>query len=182
MEQAHDHNRNLYIAYSDYRKAFDSVSHSWLIYVLQIYKIDPQTINSLQQLMKKWTTTLQVKVKNNRIMRDPIRLQRGIYREESLSPLWFCLALNSLSYLLNRKNCGFGIHSGNQEMQRLNDLFYMDNIKLCAATNSQLQELLRLTQTSSRDIKMVFGIEKCKILCIAKGKLEMRNFTVEDDG
>jgi len=28
---------------------------------------------------------------------------------------------------------------------------------------------------------MVFGIEKCKTLCIAKGKLEMRNFTTEDD-
>ena len=27
---------------------------------------------------------------------------------------------------------------------------------------------------------MVFGTEKCKILCIAKGKLEMRNFTTED--
>jgi len=28
---------------------------------------------------------------------------------------------------------------------------------------------------------MVFGIEKCKTLCIAKGKLEMRNFTTDDD-
>jgi hypothetical protein len=28
---------------------------------------------------------------------------------------------------------------------------------------------------------MVFGIEKCKTSCIAKGKLEMRNFTTEDD-
>jgi len=28
---------------------------------------------------------------------------------------------------------------------------------------------------------MVFGIEKCKTLCTAKGKLEMRNFTTEDD-
>jgi hypothetical protein len=28
---------------------------------------------------------------------------------------------------------------------------------------------------------MVFGIEKCKTLCIAKGKLERRNFTTEDD-
>jgi len=28
---------------------------------------------------------------------------------------------------------------------------------------------------------MVFGIEKCKTLCIAKGKLEMRNITTEDD-
>jgi len=44
---------------------------------------------------------------------------------------------------------------------------------------TKLQELLRLNQTFSRDIKMVFGIEKCKTLCIAKGKLEMRNFTTE---
>jgi len=28
---------------------------------------------------------------------------------------------------------------------------------------------------------MVFGIENCKTLCIAEGKLEMRNFTTEDD-
>jgi len=66
-------------------------------------------------------------------------------------------------------------------MQRLNRLLYMDDIKPYAATNSQLQELLQLTKTFSRDIKMVFGIEKCKTLCIAKGKLEMRNFTTDDD-
>jgi len=181
LEQAHKDNRNLYIAYINYRKAFDSAPHSWLIHVLQIYKTDPQIINSLQQLMKKWATTLQVKVKNHRIMSDPIRKQRRIYQGDSLSPLWSCLALNPLSYLLNRTNYGFGIHSGDQEMQRLNHLLYMDYIKIYAAANSQLQELLWLTRTFSRDIKMVFGIEKCKTLCIAKGKLEMRNFTTEDD-
>ena len=57
----------------------------------------------------------------------------------------------------------------------------MDYIKLYAATNNQLKELLLLTQTFSRDIKMVFGIKKCRTLSIAKGKLEMRNFTTEDD-
>ena len=66
-------------------------------------------------------------------------------------------------------------------MQRLNHLLYMDVIKLYAATNNQLQELLWLTLTFSRDIKMVFGIEKCKTLYIAEGKLEMSNFTTEDD-
>ena len=33
LEQAHKDNRNLYIAYIDYRKAFDSVPHSWPIHV-----------------------------------------------------------------------------------------------------------------------------------------------------
>jgi hypothetical protein len=57
----------------------------------------------------------------------------------------------------------------------------MDDIMLYVAKNSQLQELLRHTQTFSRDIKMVFGIEMCKALSIAKGKLEKINFTAEDD-
>ena len=79
LEQEHKGNRNIYIAYSDCRKVFDSVPHSWLIHVLQIYKLDPHIIKSLQQLMKKWTNTRLVKVKNHRIMSDPIRIQRGIY-------------------------------------------------------------------------------------------------------
>jgi len=76
----------------------------------------------LRNLMKKWTTTLQVKMENHRIISNLFRIQRGIYQGDSLSPLWFCLALNPLSYLLNRTNYGFGIHSGNQEMQWLNHL------------------------------------------------------------
>ena len=114
-------------------------------------------------------------------MSDPIRIQRGIYQGDSLSPLWFCLALNHFFICLNSTNNGFGIYCGNKEMQRLNYLFYIDDTKLCAATQNQLQELLWLTHTISRDIKMVFGIEKCKTLCIAKGKIQMRNFTTEDD-
>ena len=38
-----------------------------LIRLLEIYKIDPLIINSLQQLMKKWTTTLKVKAKKIRL-------------------------------------------------------------------------------------------------------------------
>ena len=108
MEQAHKVNRNFYIAYIDYRKAFDLVPHTWLIDILQVYKIDQNIINSLQELSKKWTITLQDIVKNYRIMSDPIRIQRGIYQGDNLSPSWLCLALNPFSYLLNRTNSGFG--------------------------------------------------------------------------
>jgi hypothetical protein len=116
----------------------------------------------------------------NQIMSEQSYIQQGIYQGDSLSLLWFCLALTPfLTYLT--EHYGFVIHSDNQEIQQLNHLLYMDDIKLYAATNSQLQELLWLTQTFSRDINMVFGVEKCKTLSIAKGKLEMRNFTTEDD-
>jgi hypothetical protein len=61
-------------------------------------------------------------------MSDPNRIQRGVYQGDILSPLWFCLALNPLSHVVNRTNFGFGIHSDNQGIQRLNHLLYMDDI------------------------------------------------------
>jgi hypothetical protein len=91
LEQAHRDNRNLCVVYIDYRKAFDSVPRSWLVCVLEIYKIDPVIIDSLQRLMKKWTTNLQVKVKNNQITNDPICIQRGIYHGVVLAHYGFTL-------------------------------------------------------------------------------------------
>jgi hypothetical protein len=52
--------------------------------------------------MKKWSTTLQARVENNQItsISEQIRIQRGIYQGDSLSPLWFCLAQTPfLTYL-----------------------------------------------------------------------------------
>lgn len=37
-------NRNLHYAYIDYKEAFDSILHTWLIKILQIYKINPSVI------------------------------------------------------------------------------------------------------------------------------------------
>lgn len=59
-QQAVKGNRNLSVAYIDYQKAFDSVPHSYLIEILQMYKIDTLLIQFLQEIMKKWTTVLQL--------------------------------------------------------------------------------------------------------------------------
>ena len=56
-------NRNLHCTYIDYQKAFDSIPHSWLIQILEIYKINPKIIDFLRIIMTQWKTTLQL---NNR--------------------------------------------------------------------------------------------------------------------
>ena len=112
-------------------------------------------------------------------------MTRSVYNKAYINGIvlaGYGFALHLTPFLIRSKEQAMIlVYTGNQEMQRLNHLLYMDDIKLYAATNSHLQEILRLTQTVSREIKMVFGIEKCKTLCIAKGKLEIRNFTTEDD-
>ena len=50
--------RNLSTAWIDYRKAFDSVPHTWTLKVLQMYKISTTIINFLTTSMKLWKTNL----------------------------------------------------------------------------------------------------------------------------
>ncbi|XP_075983196.1 uncharacterized protein LOC142981283 [Anticarsia gemmatalis] len=95
-------NRNLHCTYIDYKKAFDSIPHSWLIQILKIYKINPKVTDFLKNIMTQWKTSLHLTSQNITITTRQISIKKGIYQGDSLSPLWFCLALNPLSHMLHR--------------------------------------------------------------------------------
>ena len=52
LRQAKISHRNIYTTFIDYKKAFDSVPHSWLIDTLHIYKIPPTLITFLHHTMQ----------------------------------------------------------------------------------------------------------------------------------
>ncbi|XP_060802889.1 uncharacterized protein LOC132902324 [Amyelois transitella] len=157
---------NIYTMYIDYKKAFDSVPHSWLLYILQHYKINSTLVQFLRHTMQNWSTKLIL----HQIETDHIQIRRGIFQGDSLSPLWFCLALNPLSYLLNNSNSGYKIPHNNSYF-RLTHLLYMDDIKLYASNLNEINKLANITEEFSNDIKMTFGIDKCGIQSIQKGKV-----------
>ena len=41
LENCHKKHKNLSMAWIDYKKAFDSVPHSWILKCLDMYKIHP---------------------------------------------------------------------------------------------------------------------------------------------
>lgn len=165
VKQAH---RNLHFAYIDYQKAFDSVPHSWLIQVLNIYKIDSKLVAFLHHIMQRWSTVLNINTESETIRSGPIKISRGIFQGDSLSPLWFCLTLNPLSRILNKTKQGYVLHK--ETNTKITHLLYMDDIKLYAASKQQIKNLLKDTEIFSTDIKMNLGIDKCKINSIIKGK------------
>jgi len=165
--RARQKHRNLEMAYIDYKKAFDSVPHKWLIKVLKLYKIDNTLINTLENMMKNWNTKLCVNTTNGTEISPEIEINRGIFQGDSLSPLWFCLALNPLSSLLNKIK-GINLKARNIK-HNLTHLLYMDDLKLYAEKESDLNALIKTTERFSTDINMEFGLDKCAIMKLKRG-------------
>jgi hypothetical protein len=129
--------------------------------------------------MTFWRTTLNLSINNTKLKSKPIQIKRGIYQGNSLSPLWFCLAINPLTNLLNSTGYGFNIRLYNN-LSKLNHLLYMDEIKLYASKKNHILSLLTITANFSNDIGISFGIDKCKTQSI-QGDLRspfVRNFPI----
>ncbi|XP_028163341.1 uncharacterized protein LOC114354934, partial [Ostrinia furnacalis] len=172
--------------YIDYRKAYDSVPHSWLLFVLQMYKIHPTIISFLENCMSTWSTNLKLKTNTTQFITSSIPIKRGIFQGDALSPLWFCLALNPLSNMLNKTSLGVDMtlqqdsNANTPEdttFKTLTHLMYMDDIKLYSKNTHSLHQI---TQTFSNDIGMEFGIDKCKTVTIIRGKIEEKEYILEN--
>ena len=66
-----------------------------------------------------------------------------------------------LNYLLRKYK---GRHKLHKSQEKLNDLMYIDDIKLFAKNEKALETLIHTVRIYSQDIGMEFGIEKYAML------------------
>ena len=156
LENSPSCHRNLSTAWIDYRKAFDSVSHTWILKVPQIYKISPTIINFLTTSMKEWKTNLCLNHSQGSTIWENIKIKCGIFQGDSWSPLISCLALEPLIYERNNTRYGYSIYG-----EKINHLFHMDDLKLNGKNDYELDGQLKTVKTFSGDIDMAFDLDKC---------------------
>ena len=58
LENIKAKHRNSSTAWIDYKKAFDSMSHTWIINCLEIFKLSPIYINFIKTTIKLWNKNL----------------------------------------------------------------------------------------------------------------------------
>jgi hypothetical protein len=100
-----------------------------------------------------------------------INIKRGIFQGDASSPLWFTLAINPLSTLLNSTQYGFKMKENQNTQYTISHMLYMDDLKLYASNESQLKHLINITNKFSQDTGMTFGLNKCRTLHIKSGKI-----------
>lgn len=167
LEEVRGSKKNLTTAWIDYKKAFDSVPHDWILKSLNIYKISPIIIQFIAESMKQWSTTLTLSHAKGQMKSRTLKIKSGIFQGDSLSPLLFCVALAPLSSLLNETGYGYKSKSG----EKINHLFYMDDLKTYTQNENEQSGILHTVKTFSDDILMEFGLDKCAKATFRKGKL-----------
>ena len=80
-EEVRKNRRNLPSAWLDYRKAFDSVPHSWTIESLQLAKVPDKIITVIQMLMNKWKTKLYLYGDKSMIETSEIEYHKESFKE-----------------------------------------------------------------------------------------------------
>jgi hypothetical protein len=107
------------MAWIDYQMAFDSVPHSWIEKSIELIGVNNKIVEFCKLSMKKWSTKLQLKTNQELIQSRFVKINRGIFQDDSLLPLLFCVALNPLTNELNRSKCGYQVYGTERKINHL---------------------------------------------------------------
>ena len=131
-----------------------------------MYKISHVVINFIEQTMKTWRVDLTAGGRSI----AKTKIQRGIFQGDTLSPLLFIIAMMPLNHILRKCAAGYTL---SRSQEKINHLIYMDDIKLFAKNDKELETLIHAVRIYSQDIGMEFGIGKCAMLVMKSGKRHM---------
>ena len=90
-----------------------------------------------------------------------IPITRGIFQRDVLSPLLSVIVLIPLTLILRTANPGYEF----QTAETINHVLFVDDLKLYSKNS-----LVLTVRIFSEDIGMQFGIDKCAMLVMKKGK------------
>ena len=165
--------KNVAMIYIDYRKVYDMVPHFLSLGMMEVTKVAKNMVSLIRRSMSSWCTVLNSDGKDLR----NVKVARGIFQCDSLSPLFFVLVITPLTILLRKEKFRYRFNkdtSGNI----LNHLLFMNDLKLYGRNKEELERLVEIVHIYSKDIGMEFGLDKSGMLVIRKG-VKVRSVKIE---
>ena len=166
---------NLSMAWIDYKKAYDMVPHSWLLECLDMVGVADNIRQLISNSMSKWKTCLT----SNGQELGEVEINRGIFQGDSFSPLLFVIIMIPLTLILRDVKAGYSF--GNNKPS-INHLLFMDDLKLYGKSKEQISTLVDVVHKFSNDIKMAFGLDKCAVIEMNRGKMVCNDGIVLPNG
>ena len=134
---------NLAMAWVDYKKAYD-----------------------IKELITQSMSTWRTKLESNGELLGEVSIKQGIFQGDSLSPLLFVMAMMPLTQVLRNSRPGYEF----KNKLKINHLLQMDDLKLFAKTENDVESLINTVRIVSDDTGMQFGLSKCAVIALKRGK------------
>lgn len=165
--------RDLYVCFVDYKKAFDRIEHQRLIEVLQEIGLDGREIIIIRNIY--WKHKGCVRTENGNT--DYIDIQRGVRQGCLLSPLLFNVYAEYIirSSLQNRSE-GAKING-----VIINNIRYADDTVVIAETEEQLQSLMSVLTEESNRAGLEVNAAKTKTMVFTR-KANQHNTSINING
>ena len=156
---------NLSTTWIDYRIRHDLVPHSWLNECLETFGIAENLRMFLQKSMQQLRRLLATNGENL----VEVNAKREIFQGDSWLPLLFVLSMVLLSLIVKKvKAC----YKWGKKEYKLNHLLFMDDLKVYAKNEEHTNTLVTTVHVFRPNIGIEFGIKKCGVFTIKRGKIK----------
>ena len=147
-------------------ESFYSVPHIWIIKSLELIGINNKIKAFTKKAMSYWKTNMHLHTEGKIIGSEDLEIQCGIFQEDSLSPLPFCISLIHLTQQLNKLNTEEEEHT---TKTKVSHLLNMNDFKLIGKMEEEIQTQMQVFQTFCDDIHMEFELDKCAKIVLKRG-------------
>ena len=167
------HKKNLFCAFIDFKKAYDTVNRSMLLNRLKELGINGLLYTNIVAMYQK--TEYIIKYKNGYL--DAIDSNLGLKQGCPLSPMLFNIYIDDIGDIFDNQ-CEPVIMLG----KNINHFMYADDLILLSLSKEGLQRCLNKLQDFSNRKHMTISVEKSKTMIFNKtGKLIKHIFTVNGE-
>ena len=140
------------------------VPHSWILKCLEMVGTAKNMIPIISNSMVNWKTILT----SGGMAFGQVDIRRGNFQGDSLSQLLCIVIMLPFTLVLRKMRAGYKLA---KDVNPINDLLFMDDLKLYGANSKdQVDSLVQVVRIFSQDIKMSFGLDKCAVLEMRRGR------------
>lgn len=173
LQRCKDVNKDVYLCFLDYNKAFDTVRHEKLLSILNDLNLDNRDIRLIRNLY--WNQKAKIKLEDQ--SSEEFDIIKGVRQGCILSPLLFNIYSETI-FKEALEHCDKGIVVGGR---RINNLRYADDTVLLTEDRDDMQELLNLVIQKSEEYGLTINTKKTKTMVITKQQGNNPHITINNE-
>ena len=131
--------RNLSVAWTDARKAYDSVNHGCIRKILEVHRLPDKLTAAIGNIIHKWNVIVLIHTINGTEKSPVIKFRRGLLQGDSICGCLYTMSINPTAWKL-RTHDGYQLSKPAQG--KMTHSLFVDDLKIYAKSKEKLTKAL----------------------------------------